>query len=253
MIGKTQMPLPYAQISRFVVFLFLVVIPWAVVRDVKWLSIPLTFLISLIFNTIDFVAAEMEAPFGKDDDDVDMEKAVRRIDKHTAAIVGMWMKRPAPHFDVFPEAKNTYRQNDSIYRLAAKRELTKQGSTFSTNLADTANNAEESTEAVVALAQKGAERLYSVMGVAATPLQILVSTGLQTRAPTSASLPVVMEQTVHASHVQPVIKSRDTANRHAEEVLVAGLDIEEGGQDGGEMPAGEAPDDDYVESEDDDE
>merc|ERR1719460_2780603 len=83
-LARTQIPLPYAQIARFVCLLFLVLLPFALVSKLKWFVIPTSFLSSIVYFTIDDCAAEMETPFGEDENDVDFDKLTRRIDKHTA-------------------------------------------------------------------------------------------------------------------------------------------------------------------------
>ena len=46
----------------------------------------------------------VQAPFGDDASDIDLPKLLRRIDKHTAATLGMWLGSPVQHFNLFPEA-----------------------------------------------------------------------------------------------------------------------------------------------------
>eukprot|EP00966_Prymnesium_polylepis_P210744 4879742-Prymnesium_polylepis.1 len=65
-LGTTILPLPYAQVSRFVTLAFLTVLPFALVADLKWLTIPLCFVANIVYFTIDRSAAIMETPFGSD-------------------------------------------------------------------------------------------------------------------------------------------------------------------------------------------
>tara|TARA_B110001452_G_scaffold238771_1_gene219456 strand:- start:158 stop:1009 length:852 start_codon:yes stop_codon:yes gene_type:complete len=59
----------------------------------------------------------MEEPFGNDADDIDTEKLVRRIDKHTAGQLALYMNEPVPNFNLFPDARST---NKDRYKLLHK-------------------------------------------------------------------------------------------------------------------------------------
>ena len=67
--------------------------------------IPVCFTSNLIYLTVSLCASEMEAPFGTDENDVDVSKLVRRLDKHTAAIMALWLGKPTPNFDLNPESQ----------------------------------------------------------------------------------------------------------------------------------------------------
>ena len=60
------MPLSYAQVSRFVTLAFLSFLPFAIARDLRWVTVPLCFMANVIYFTIDRSAAKMEVPFGAD-------------------------------------------------------------------------------------------------------------------------------------------------------------------------------------------
>jgi predicted membrane chloride channel (bestrophin family) len=76
LLGTTQMPLPYAQVSRFVCLVFLASLPFAIVRSVKWLTIPLCLVANLIYFTIEYTSSQMENPFGDDAHDIDVAKVL---------------------------------------------------------------------------------------------------------------------------------------------------------------------------------
>ena len=50
-------------------------------------------------------------PFGDDAEDVPSKKMIRRIDKHTAAQLGVYLGRPASSFDLHNETRRGLRQN----------------------------------------------------------------------------------------------------------------------------------------------
>ena len=67
------------------VLIYLVELPLATVLSIGWGVIPLSFFANMVYFLIDMTASQMEEPFGSDDNDVPIEKMIRRIDKHTAA------------------------------------------------------------------------------------------------------------------------------------------------------------------------
>ena len=86
-LQNTPIPLPYAQLVRLIALIFLLSLPVAMVAKLSWLVLPLSLTANLVYFLTDVCAAEMEAPFGRDPNDVQVEKMVRRIDKHTASQV----------------------------------------------------------------------------------------------------------------------------------------------------------------------
>ena len=63
----------------------LIALPVAYVRDLAWGMCPLSLVANLVFFVIDECSGEMELPFGNDENDVEVEKILRRIDKLSAA------------------------------------------------------------------------------------------------------------------------------------------------------------------------
>ena len=122
------MPLPYAQATRWIILLFLVTVPFQV-ASVSWrhsirssyatdhadaariqlafVVAFVTFFTNMLFFVIDEVATQLETPFGHAAVDVDFEKMLRRIDKHTAAQMSLRLGRPCPHYDLFVESRKT--------------------------------------------------------------------------------------------------------------------------------------------------
>jgi len=106
-LGITILPLPYAQLFRMVTIIYLAVLPFAVVRELGWMAVLLSFLANLVYFTVDECAGEMATPFGADANDVDIEKHVRRLDKHTASILSVCLNAPVENFDLYPETRMT--------------------------------------------------------------------------------------------------------------------------------------------------
>eukprot|EP00964_Phaeocystis_antarctica_P049197 scaffold28499_cov65-Phaeocystis_antarctica.AAC.5 len=96
--GGSVLPLPYAQLTRLIALLFLCLVPISTVHGLGWGVIPLCFFANLVYFLVDDVASQMEVPFGHDANDVDLEKMIRRIDKHTAAQMSLLVRpHPNPH------------------------------------------------------------------------------------------------------------------------------------------------------------
>jgi len=107
-LGTTLLPLPYAQLTRLTTIVFLqLVVPFAVIQDLKWCTIPLCLVSNIVYFLTDECASQMEMPFGQDLNDVDLEKMVRRIDKHTACQLAQFTNAPVENFNLFPEARAT--------------------------------------------------------------------------------------------------------------------------------------------------
>lgn len=147
LIGLTMAPLPYAQVTRWITLAFLVFLPFegtaktwsrydtdrsSILRALDMddgdgeaddaveshmfkvrfqmylLTAVLSFITNLVYFAIDEVATQLETPFGRDENDIDFDGMLRRIDKHTAAQLALRLGRPVPHFDLHPEAQEAW-------------------------------------------------------------------------------------------------------------------------------------------------
>ena len=106
-LQNTPIPLPYAQLVRLIALIFLLSLPVAMVAKLSWLVLPLSLTANLVYFLTDVCAAEMEAPFGRDPNDVQVEKMVRRIDKHTASQVFLYTGKPVTNFNLFPDSRTS--------------------------------------------------------------------------------------------------------------------------------------------------
>ena len=108
-LDDTLMPIPYAQVSNFVILVYLFLLPFSIVGNLEYMTLPLCFMANLTYLTIAYCAAEMELPFGNDPVDVDVRKLVRRIDKHTASLTALWLGKACPNFDLNPDASQLWK------------------------------------------------------------------------------------------------------------------------------------------------
>lgn len=107
-LGLTIIPLPYAQLTRVVSLFYCLMLPFGVAEDLKWAAtITITVVVCIIYFTIDEVSSQMETPFAGRENDVDLEKMIRRIDKHTASVMSEYTGRSELNFDIFPETRRT--------------------------------------------------------------------------------------------------------------------------------------------------
>lgn len=72
-IAKTPMVRSYRIFARQCIFLFLFTLPWGLVQDFMWWTLPLTIVISYFMVGMEIVAEHVEEPFGFDEDDLDLE------------------------------------------------------------------------------------------------------------------------------------------------------------------------------------
>lgn len=71
-IDKTQFPLPYAQIVKILMFLYVFTLPFQVVAQCGHYTIFISALAALGFYGLDEVAEILESPFGSDPNDIDL-------------------------------------------------------------------------------------------------------------------------------------------------------------------------------------
>lgn len=79
-IQKTRIVRSYRVFARQVVLLFLLTLPWGIVEDFGWWTIPMTSMTAYFMLGLEIVAEHVEEPFGYDDDDLDLEGMCRTID-----------------------------------------------------------------------------------------------------------------------------------------------------------------------------
>lgn len=79
-IQKTRIVRSYRVFARQVVLLFLLTLPWGIVHDFGWWTIPLTAMTAYFMLGLEVVAEHVEEPFGHDDDDLDLDGMCRTID-----------------------------------------------------------------------------------------------------------------------------------------------------------------------------
>eukprot|EP00929_Paragymnodinium_shiwhaense_P092016 TRINITY_DN51890_c0_g1_i1.p1 TRINITY_DN51890_c0_g1~~TRINITY_DN51890_c0_g1_i1.p1 ORF type:complete len:464 (+),score=83.69 TRINITY_DN51890_c0_g1_i1:112-1503(+) len=71
-IDKTQFPLPYAQIVKLFLCIFVYLLPFLLAKETGWATPGIATLAAMGFYGLDIVAEILEAPFGQDANDIDL-------------------------------------------------------------------------------------------------------------------------------------------------------------------------------------
>eukprot|EP00931_Biecheleriopsis_adriatica_P045258 TRINITY_DN25942_c0_g1_i2.p1 TRINITY_DN25942_c0_g1~~TRINITY_DN25942_c0_g1_i2.p1 ORF type:complete len:429 (+),score=67.56 TRINITY_DN25942_c0_g1_i2:34-1287(+) len=79
-IDKTQFPFPYAQIVKWLVLIFLILLPFSLAPVCSWYTLPFSGLATIGFIGLDEVAEILESPFGDDPNDLNFRE-------HSAALL----------------------------------------------------------------------------------------------------------------------------------------------------------------------
>ena len=69
--------------------LYLIVLPWGLVEDLQWVTVPVSMILTYIMFGLEAIADDVEEPFGYDLDDLDLDKLCRSIDRTTAEILSV--------------------------------------------------------------------------------------------------------------------------------------------------------------------
>jgi putative membrane protein len=85
-IRNTRLARSYRSFARQCVFLYLATLPWGIVDDFAWWTIPLTAILSYFMLGLETVAEHTEEPFGLDEDDLDLEGMCRTIEASVTEI-----------------------------------------------------------------------------------------------------------------------------------------------------------------------
>jgi putative membrane protein len=88
-IRNTPIPMAYGFLLKFFIVLYVVLLPFGLLDDLGWYSIPLIIILYYILMSIVLTAEEIEEPFGKDLNDLPMDDMSIRIQHNIQEIVEM--------------------------------------------------------------------------------------------------------------------------------------------------------------------
>ncbi len=85
-IRNTRLARSYRTFARQCVILYLTTLPWGIVHDFSWWTVPLTAIISYFMLGMEIAAEHTEEPFGCDEDDLDLDALCRVIESSVVEI-----------------------------------------------------------------------------------------------------------------------------------------------------------------------
>lgn len=86
-IRNTPIPFAYAFLLKFFIILYVLILPFGLLEELRWAAIPLVVILYFILMSIVLTAEEIEEPFGKDLNDLPMEELTKNIKNNVQEIV----------------------------------------------------------------------------------------------------------------------------------------------------------------------
>lgn len=80
------------------------ILPFALVSQVAWWTIPIVVLVTFTLYGIDGIAVQLEDPFGYDRNDINMDAIVEDIREEIAVMVDEWKRVGRDGGEMFVEA-----------------------------------------------------------------------------------------------------------------------------------------------------
>ncbi|MCU0119916.1 bestrophin family protein [Pseudomonas sp. B2M1-30] len=80
-IKNTPLPFPYTLLLHRTIYLFCILLPFAMAEPLGWLTPLFTAIVSYTFFGLDAIADELEDPFGRDENDLPTDALVRTIER----------------------------------------------------------------------------------------------------------------------------------------------------------------------------
>lgn len=87
-IKKTPLPRTYSYFTRVIVHIHGTLLPFAFVAALGWIMIPLSFLVSFVFLSLDLIGSRTEDPFENRVDDVPLSALTRTIERNLEEALG---------------------------------------------------------------------------------------------------------------------------------------------------------------------
>lgn len=87
-IKTTPLPFPYTLLLHRTIYLFCILLPFAMAEPLGWLTPLFTAIVSYTFFGLDAIADELEDPFGRDENDLPTDALVRTIERDILSELG---------------------------------------------------------------------------------------------------------------------------------------------------------------------
>jgi ion channel-forming bestrophin family protein len=86
-IKNTPIPYSYSAFLKKFIFIYVVTLPIGYVFSLGYIVVPITILLLYVLGSLELIAEEIEDPFGKDTNDLPMERMSENIDKNIAELL----------------------------------------------------------------------------------------------------------------------------------------------------------------------
>jgi putative membrane protein len=86
-IKNTPIPYSYSAFIKKFIFIYVMTLPFGYVFQLEYVVIPVVAFVFYVLASLELIAEEIEDPFGKDSNDLPMEKIASNIQKHVAEII----------------------------------------------------------------------------------------------------------------------------------------------------------------------
>jgi putative membrane protein len=86
-IQKSPISISYRRFIRQSIAIYLVTLPWGLVKDFDWWTVPVMGLITYFMLGVETIAEEIEDPFGDHDDDLKLDEICRTIERSVREIM----------------------------------------------------------------------------------------------------------------------------------------------------------------------
>jgi putative membrane protein len=87
-IKKTPIPYSYSTFIKRMIFLYVVTLPFGLIPELKWATIPLVLFVFYAFASLELIAEEIEDPFGTENNDLPTDDMAATIRKNLKEITG---------------------------------------------------------------------------------------------------------------------------------------------------------------------
>ena len=87
-IKSTPLPFPYTLLLHRTIYLFCILLPFAMAEPLGWLTPVFTAIVSYTFFGLDEIGDDLEDPFGFDENDLPCNALLRLIEREVLAALG---------------------------------------------------------------------------------------------------------------------------------------------------------------------
>ncbi|ANI15585.1 putative membrane protein [Pseudomonas citronellolis] len=87
-IKSTPLPFPYTLLLHRTIYIFCILLPFAMAEPLGWMAPLFTTIVSYTFFGLDAIGNELEDPFGRDENDLPLDAVVRVIERDILGALG---------------------------------------------------------------------------------------------------------------------------------------------------------------------